>query len=105
MVPVVAALLLWKSRSEYSLVFAHVSIFVGVRNMWVRALLWKEGGGGKIIWMHSFFRIGELRLAVQQDLSSGQPSIFLVCRSVHLLLQPFIRPFLWPKGHVSLWPW
>lgn len=64
-----------------------------------------RGGGVMMMMMHSFFRIGELRVAVQQDRSSRQPSIFLVCRSVHLLLQPFIRPFLWPKGHVSLWPW
>lgn len=55
--------------------------------------------------MDSFFRTGGLRATVRQNRSSAQPSIFPVCRSVHLLLQPFIHPFLWPKGHVSLWPW
>lgn len=38
MVPVVVALLLWESRSEYSLGFVHVSIFGGV---WVH--VWRGG--------------------------------------------------------------
>lgn len=71
MVPVVAALLLWKSRSEYSLVFVHVSMFVGASDVWVRACMgrglklfgWNplQEKLGFLFTMHSFFRIGELK--------------------------------------------
>lgn len=115
MVPVAAALLLWKSRSECSIVFVHVSVFCRCVKR-VGACIYEKVGkiigmgeaAGKIVIFIPnafFFRTGESRVTVHQNHSSSQPSIFLVCRSVHLLLQPFIHPFLWPEGHVSLWPW
>lgn len=55
MVPVVVALLLWESRSEYSLGFVHVSIFGGV---WVH--VWRGGEAyldGTRLWEKNVFFI------------------------------------------------